>query len=667
MPIICASVVGGPFDARMDDCDIGSRIPPDTDVVLAVENRCFYCNRSRLARSSPYFEAMFNSQMIESQAEIIELKGVCYRSVKALINFVNNGSFPDVSEDVLPLLEAAIMYQFDAVRDRCVEYLQSTVTIANCVEMMHLGDRFGLSALHLQAKQTALWNFSLVVGTREFLDWPRSALIDYLSHEDLNVPSEPMVLQSIAKWIDHDIESRLPSLDEELISVVRFSAINLRDLKTVAHDPLVLSCPWLRRVIHEIWNIKFHQYLEERHLVGVSSRSITPLSSISPAETTEEDSVVQEAGSQDCVSNLPLNKADSVSVNLNAVRIKRDSANGENTSIKAAGCAVVMAAIKVERVVALRLLTAGPRSVPAIPSVILYNKYDRSKLPTLMGYDYDQKSLLELGTMTKAVQDYYVAFGFKAVAVENFVYIVGGEFLIGYGNWNYSVWRFNTFTKMWAFLVRLREPRRHHAVCVLDDYLYLIGGTSRFRVLTDRVEKLQLSTGNWSDASCLPKVIHTAVCTTHQGKIYIVEAGVYCYNPNLDKWCCFEMPCQLRTIVLNAVVSHSTGIYLVGCNSGELIRYVPESSDGDIDEVDEKDKAVSYGEKWFQLVGNFSHPTVNACIVKDKIYAFSNTDFLVVESYSIVDHAFAIEMESDDPKYRGASNAHGCFSLPKYS
>lgn len=49
-------------------------IPEDTDVVLIIEGKRFYCNRDRLSQASNYFEAMFRVNMKEKDAELIELK-----------------------------------------------------------------------------------------------------------------------------------------------------------------------------------------------------------------------------------------------------------------------------------------------------------------------------------------------------------------------------------------------------------------------------------------------------------------------------------------------------------------------------------------------------------------------------------------------------------------
>lgn len=77
------------------------------------------------------------------------------------------------------------------------------------------------------------------------------------------------------------------------------------------------------------------------------------------------------------------------------------------------------------------------------------------------------------------------------------MYVIGGEFVLGHSNFNNSMWRYDTFTKSWHLAGRLKNPRRHHTVCVMDDDIYLIGGIGRFRVALRSVERFNTQTGNY--------------------------------------------------------------------------------------------------------------------------------------------------------------------------
>jgi len=48
---------------------------------------------------------------------------------------------------------------------------------------------------------------------------------------------------------------------------------------------------------------------------------------------------------------------------------------------------------------------------------------------------------------------------------------------------------------VWCFSIA--SPRRHHSVCCLGDYIYIIGGFGRHRVILDSVEKYHVETSKW--------------------------------------------------------------------------------------------------------------------------------------------------------------------------
>jgi hypothetical protein len=53
------------------------------------------------------------------------------------------------------------------------------------------------------------------------------------------------------------------------------------------------------------------------------------------------------------------------------------------------------------------------------------------------------------------------------------LYMIGGEYLLGYGNWNQSIWKYDVIREMWNFETRyhMHSECSHHIalVCVISD------------------------------------------------------------------------------------------------------------------------------------------------------------------------------------------------------
>lgn len=93
------------------------------DIAFVVEGKRLWANRAILAMWSPVFEAMFGSDFKERNSTEIELPGKKFDNVKELLAITHPPNKDITANNVYQLLPLLQEYQFDALTERCEEFL----------------------------------------------------------------------------------------------------------------------------------------------------------------------------------------------------------------------------------------------------------------------------------------------------------------------------------------------------------------------------------------------------------------------------------------------------------------------------------------------------------------------------------------------------------------
>lgn len=151
---------------------------------------------------------------------------------------------------------AASMLQFDFMLNLCTGYIQSTwmdkdmwLTIAN------LADKLSLTDLKRTAKTLALWYFSEVRKTEQFLCLSFEEIIDYLNDDTLRtVEGEFEVFEAGVTWIEHSPDDRLFH-SIPLLKAVRFKQVEPFDIRNMLHFSSVKDTPQAELIVECILEI----------------------------------------------------------------------------------------------------------------------------------------------------------------------------------------------------------------------------------------------------------------------------------------------------------------------------------------------------------------------------------------------------------------------------
>ncbi|XP_035678007.1 kelch-like protein 6 isoform X3 [Branchiostoma floridae] len=221
------------------------------DVVLEVEGRRFPCHRLVLSAASPYFRAMFTSDMAESRQKTVVLQGLDAKFFGEILNYIYSGTLHVSLDKVQPLYQAADLLQLDYVRDTCRSYMAMNVERSTCVDLFTFADVFSLDNVRKSCLKCIHRNFVEVAFSKEFYNLSVDHLIEIISHDDMGVKEVATVWEVVVRWVQHSREDRLHNLPS-ILPHIHFNLLTSDDRAAILDHPLVKGDPGSSEVIRNI-------------------------------------------------------------------------------------------------------------------------------------------------------------------------------------------------------------------------------------------------------------------------------------------------------------------------------------------------------------------------------------------------------------------------------
>ncbi|XP_063964243.1 kelch repeat and BTB domain-containing protein 8-like isoform X1 [Lytechinus pictus] len=235
---------------RYSDCNHGSVVLDQlqslrlegllTDVSLKVNADTFPCHRSVLAACSPYFKAMFTGGMSESRQETVALQDVEPLSLRLLLDFLYTGNIILDDQNVQDVFVTANLLQVVPLIHFCAEYLEKSLSIANCIGMYCLATAYSCVSLLETSWEYINYNFILVSKQEEFLNAPSNVVLSIASSRMLNVRSEGDVFEAMFQWYKKDPTSKVCTAQQILkhVNVKFLSRMQVARARTEGLLPL---------------------------------------------------------------------------------------------------------------------------------------------------------------------------------------------------------------------------------------------------------------------------------------------------------------------------------------------------------------------------------------------------------------------------------------------
>uniref|UniRef100_A0A803WG36 Kelch like family member 17 n=1 Tax=Ficedula albicollis TaxID=59894 RepID=A0A803WG36_FICAL len=193
------------------------------DIVLHVATKEIKAHKVVLASCSPYFHAMFTNEMSESRQTHVTLHDIDPQALEQLVQYAYTAEIVvgEGNVQVGTLLPAASLLQLNGVRDACCKFLLSQLDPSNCLGIRGFADTHSCSDLLKSAHKYVLQHFVEVSKTEEFMLLSSCSVLDLISSDSLNVPSEEEVYRAVLSWVKHDVDSRRQHVAEQRVPVLR--------------------------------------------------------------------------------------------------------------------------------------------------------------------------------------------------------------------------------------------------------------------------------------------------------------------------------------------------------------------------------------------------------------------------------------------------------------
>eukprot|EP00823_Brevimastigomonas_motovehiculus_P005835 TRINITY_DN445_c0_g1_i1.p1 TRINITY_DN445_c0_g1~~TRINITY_DN445_c0_g1_i1.p1 ORF type:complete len:562 (-),score=164.15 TRINITY_DN445_c0_g1_i1:132-1817(-) len=185
------------FVLKKDKEDV--RIPAHR-VILASHNDVFRAMLYPLTFSTDFKTATYNAAKIPTDEKDIKVDGVTPDAFKKMLTIVYTDKLEDMSsDDIKELLPLAKKFQIEALRLKCVSFMEEEVTAENCCALLEQGRTllneasFGMKFIEE--------NTSDVIESDSFLTLSKESLISILKSNGLSV-DEVSLFEAVDKWAE---------------------------------------------------------------------------------------------------------------------------------------------------------------------------------------------------------------------------------------------------------------------------------------------------------------------------------------------------------------------------------------------------------------------------------------------------------------------------------
>ncbi|XP_021363093.1 kelch-like protein 21 [Mizuhopecten yessoensis] len=233
-----------------------------TDASICVGQEEFPCHRNILAASSPYFKAMFTSELREGLETVVSINEVSPWIIKRILEYVYTGRVEITTDNAQELLAAGSLFNYPAIIEACCQFLKCQLFPSNCLGIENFAILHSCKRLQEDAHKFVLENFSAVVEFEEFLEFSAERLKVYVSSDWIDVRKEETVYEAIMRWLHFDLDNRKYYMFQ-LLEFVRLPIVDMSRLKLIEQDPLIQSCEKCMLLVKEAQ--EQHESIHDQH------------------------------------------------------------------------------------------------------------------------------------------------------------------------------------------------------------------------------------------------------------------------------------------------------------------------------------------------------------------------------------------------------------------
>ncbi len=222
------------------------------DVTLCVQDQKFKCHRNVLAATSPFFRAMFTTDLTESRQQQVHLHEVDASSVHIVIMYSYTGKIEITKVNAQNLLAVSSLFQIMPIHKACAKFMETQLDITNCIGIHYFAHIHNCEELCIKAKEYIEKNFVEVSQGEEFLCLPHDKVAHIITSNELNVEKEENVFEALIRWVKYDEEDHADKVGE-LLPLVRFGLLNSNYItENIASNKLISDCEQCKQLLENI-------------------------------------------------------------------------------------------------------------------------------------------------------------------------------------------------------------------------------------------------------------------------------------------------------------------------------------------------------------------------------------------------------------------------------
>lgn len=515
------------------------------DVVLRVQGKDFKAHRSILSAASDYFRGVFTNEMKEEKQTVLEYDDFEPELIDTILNFMYTGEISlseDIAEDIVAIADYLII---PSLKEIGTLFLQKQVTSYNCFALYVFSKRYICDDLERQVNDFINRNFATLCFTDSFKDLDASLLVELFQRDEIFIPREELIFESIQEWVYHDLDARKQHF-ERLFSCVRLASI---------------SKYYLADYVESEAQVKESQLCSELLFKAFMSLAL-PDRSINTA------------------ANSPMPRKclmkEEVGIIITGGTYLTNQANHTECFIPARGTWLKLADMYHPR----------DEHVTVVCENFLYSIGGLKKTNIVERYDPRINKWAEVAPLPVKCA------AAAAVAVDGCIYVIGGrDSFLPYN----TIQCYNPNNNTWTIKTSMIEQRKALSAVVLDGYIYAIGGINEKGLPLSGVESYDPGLDHWRHETTMNTRRTLACATVLNRKIYVVGgyerasmtplSSCEVFDPDKGKWS--VLPDLLVKRAAAGISSLNGKIFILGGISengarADVERYDPEKNQWEI-------------------------------------------------------------------------------------
>nr|XP_022911488.1 kelch-like protein 2 [Onthophagus taurus] len=481
------------------------------DITLVVDGVKIHAHKVVLAACSEFMKTLLTGDFKEYQQPTIKLSEINAEAANHVVNYMYGSSIEITIDNVFNILHISRLWFVNTLLKECEQFLMKTLNISNALLIWTNFRLVDNMLIKRRAENIVGYYFTHIMNSGKFMELKIEELIELLSKDSLLIKAERQIFECVISWIKHDQERRKVYLADIIGSgCIRMSLLS----RTYLNNCLLRN--ELIKNNYELINKVQSQFTLEAKPRKVKHNKVLLVMGESPQN----------------------------SCSVEYYNINTETWHKLPTIIESFH-AISFSYIKdVLYVVYRRCLRNNP---------------EIAKCDLTRGILFGRKTLTNLKTSFEEV-----------IILNHFIYSFSTTITFGFSS--AVAEKVDLITGTTTTIMPMNVRRRDVALCVLDNFIYAIGGTDGVEALKC-VERYNIEKNLWERLSDMNYPRKRAVAASVKGLLYVIGGldkynsvlnTISVYDPNNKLWT--DIPSEINFCCTEplSITSYKNMIYVFG-------------------------------------------------------------------------------------------------------